>query len=116
MLNIKSFIKDICEELIKEEHLYGDGFNVDSPVKEEGDRCEGLTFVITGKVSVFKNRDAFTEYVEAQGGKVSGSVSKKTSYLVNNDASSTSSKNQKARELGIPIISEEEFIEKYGCE
>ena len=83
-----------------------------SPPKADGcGRCEGITFVITGKVSVFENRDAFVEYVEAQGGNVSGSVSKNTDYLVNNDVSS---KNQKARELGIPIIFEEEFIDKYG--
>lgn len=76
--------------------------------------CEGLTFVITGKVTQFKNRDAFTAYVESQGGKVSGSVSKKTDYLVNNDKNSASSKNQKAKELGIPILTEAEFVEKFG--
>ena len=79
-----------------------------------GESCVGMTFVITGKVNTFKNRDAFKAYVEAQGGKVSGSVSKNTTYLVNNDTASTSSKNQKAKEHGVPIISEDEFIEKYG--
>ena len=78
-------------------------------------KCVGLTFVITGKVNVFKNRDAFIAYVESQGGKVSGSVSKNTNYLVNNDFDSTSSKNKKARELGIPIISEDEFVDRFGC-
>ena len=77
-------------------------------------RCVGLTFVITGDVRRFKNRDAFKTYVEANGGKVAGSVSKKTSYLVNNDPSSASSKNLKARELGIPILSEEDFIGRFG--
>ena len=76
--------------------------------------CVGLTFVITGDVHRFKNRDAFKAYVEENGGKVAGSVSKKTSYLVNNDPASASSKNLKARELGIPILSEEDFIERFG--
>ena len=61
-----------------------------------------------------KNRDEFKAYVESQGGKVTGSVSKKTAYLVNNDLESASSKNRKAKELGIPIISEDMFIEKFG--
>ena len=75
---------------------------------------EGLTFVITGAVHQYKNRDEFKASVEERGGKVSGSVSKKTDYLVNNDTSSTSGKNKKAKELGIPIISEDQFIERYG--
>lgn len=75
--------------------------------------CEGLTFVITGDVHHFANRDEFKAYVELQGGKVTGSVSKKTDYLVNNDVESNSSKNKKAKELGIPIISEDQFIEKF---
>lgn len=79
-----------------------------------GGKCAGLTFVITGDVHTFKNRDEFKAYVESQGGKVAGSVSKKTAYLVNNDATSTSSKNKKAAELGIPIITEDAFIEKFG--
>ncbi len=78
-----------------------------------GGACAGLTFVITGDVHHYKNRDAFKAYVESQGGKVAGSVSKKTSYLVNNDTESTSSKNRKAKELGIPIISEDVFVEKF---
>ena len=84
------------------------------PVTEVKGSCAGLTFVITGDVHSFRNRDAFKTYVEANGGKVAGSVSKKTDYLVNNDVESTSSKNLKARELGIPIISEDDFIEKFG--
>lgn len=70
----------------------------------------GLTFVITGSLNQFANRDEAKEKIEATGGKVSGSVSAKTSYLVNNDATSTSGKNKKALELNIPIISEEELI------
>ncbi len=84
------------------------------PMTEVKGNCVGLTFVITGDVHHFKNRDAFKAYVETNGGKVAGSVSKKTSYLVNNDLESTSSKNVKARELGIPIISEEDFIAQFG--
>lgn len=76
--------------------------------------CAGLSFVITGDVHHYKNRDEFKAYVESQGGKVTGSVSKKTAYLVNNDVESASSKNRKAKELGIPIISEDTFIEQFG--
>lgn len=86
-----------------------------SPKKESADgKCSGLVFVITGDVMHYKNRKEFKEYVESQGGKVSGSVSKKTNYLVNNDAESASSKNKTAKELGIPIISEDEFIKMFG--
>lgn len=81
---------------------------------EKGGKCEGMTFVITGDVHYYKNRDEFKAYVEASGGKVTGSVTSKTNYLVNNDVNSTSSKNRKAKELGVPIISEEEFVEKFG--
>ena len=84
------------------------------PVTETKGSCVGLTFVITGDVHSFRNRDAFKAYVEANGGKVAGSVSKKTSFLVNNDLESTSSKNMKARELGIPILSEDDFIAQFG--
>ena len=80
----------------------------------ENGRCVGLTFVITGDVHHFKNRDEFKAYVEAEGGKVAGSVSGKTNYLVNNDVESTSSKNKKAKSLGIPIISEDAFLEMFG--
>lgn len=80
----------------------------------ENGRCKDITFVITGDVHHFKNRDAFKAYVEAEGGKVAGSVSGKTNYLVNNDVESTSSKNKKAKSLGVPIISEDTFIEMFG--
>ena len=79
-----------------------------------GGSCAGKTFVITGEVHVYKNRDAFKAYVEAQGGKVTGSVSKKTDYLVNNDSESASSKNRKAKELGVEIITEETFLKLFG--
>ena len=84
------------------------------PMTEVKGSCAGLTFVITGDVHQFKNRDEFKAYVETNGGKVAGSVSKKTNFLVNNDVTSTSSKNTKARELGIPILSEDDFIAQFG--
>ena len=73
-------------------------------------RLEGMTFVITGSVEQFENRKALQEVIEAQGGKATGSVTSKTTYLINNDTTSNSSKNKKAKELGVPIISEEDFI------
>ncbi len=69
-----------------------------------------LTFVITGSVNHFANRTELKNYIEKRGGKAAGSVSAKTSYLINNDKESTSSKNKKAKELGIPILSEEDFL------
>ncbi len=78
-------------------------------------KCAGLVFVITGEVHHYKNRDAFKAYVEETGGSVTGSVSGKTDYLVNNDIDSASSKNKKAKELGVPIITEDEFVEKFGA-
>ena len=72
--------------------------------------------MITGDVHHFKNRDEFKGYVEKTGGKVTGSVTSKTNYLVNNDVNSTSSKNRKAKELSVPIISEDEFVERFGRE
>lgn len=79
---------------------------------EEGKQIfDGIQFVITGSVNHFANRNEVKEVIESKGGKVTGSVTSKTNYLINNDTASTSSKNKKARELGIPIISEEEFLE-----
>lgn len=71
---------------------------------------ENLNFVITGSVEHFANRNEVKEVIESRGGKVTGSVTSKTNYLINNDVQSASSKNKKARELGIPIISEEEIL------
>lgn len=83
--------------------------------KKEADNTElplaGKIFVITGDVHIFKNRAEVQTKIEELGGKVSGSVSAKTSYLINNDVASTSGKNKKAKELGIPVISEEQFVE-----
>ncbi|MBQ9232044.1 MAG: NAD-dependent DNA ligase LigA [Prevotella sp.] len=79
-----------------------------------GNKCEGVTFVVTGDVHHYKNRNELKAYIESQGGKVASAVSGATSYLINNDVTSTSGKNQKAQQLGIPIISEDEFVERYG--
>lgn len=80
-------------------------------VSEQEQIWAGKTFVITGSVEQFKNRNEMKAYIEARGGKVSGSVSAKTSYLINNDATSGSSKNKKAQALGIPIRSEKNILE-----
>lgn len=78
---------------------------------ESNQKFSGLTFVITGSVEHFSNRNEVKAVIEAQGGKVTGSVTSKTNYLINNDNMSSSSKNKKAKELGIPVITEEEFME-----
>jgi DNA ligase (NAD+) len=78
-----------------------------------GNKCEGQTFVITGDVHYFKNRNELKAYIESQGGKVASAVSGSTSFLINNDITSTSGKNQKAQQLGIPIISEDDFVERF---
>ena len=82
--------------------------------QRSGNQCEGLTFVITGDVHHFKNRNELKAYIEARGGKVAGSVSGSTSFLINNDVTSTSGKNKKAKELGIPILSEDDFLSQFG--
>lgn len=96
-------VQHLLSELIIEEQ---------EPV-ETGNKCQGLTFVVTGDVHHYKNRNELKAYIESQGGKVTGSVSKSTNFLINNDAASLSSKNKKAHELNIPIITEDEFIEKF---
>lgn len=92
------------DELLKEIHF----------VQPEGEgqpqSFAGMNFVVTGSVNHFANRDEVKAVIEARGGKVTGSVTSKTNYLINNDVTSNSSKNKKAKELGIPIISEEEFL------
>ena len=74
----------------------------------------GMVFVITGSVNHFKNRNEIRDIIEKMGGKVASAVSKNTSYLINNDIESSSSKNKKAKELGVPIITEENFMEMAG--
>lgn len=89
---------------------------VEQPVEEvrmSSKVLDGLTFVITGSVFQFKNRNELKEIIENLGGKVTGSVTSKTNYLINNDNLSSSSKNKKAKELGVPIITEMEFIEQF---
>ena len=78
--------------------------------EQQASAISGKTFVITGSLTHFENRDACKEKIESLGGKTAGSVSKKTDYLINNDSTSGSSKNKKARDLGIPVITEEEFL------
>ena len=84
--------------------------------QRSGNQCEGLTFVITGDVHHFKNRNELKAYIEARGGKVAGSVSGSTSFLINNDVTSTSGKNKKAKELGIPILSEDDFLSRFSAD
>ncbi len=95
------------------EDLLGEIEVVSTQIKAEGNRCEGLTFVVTGDVYQYKNRNELKAYIESQGGKVTGSVSKSTKFLINNDVTSTSSKNTKAKSLGIPILSEQDFIDQF---
>ena len=98
----------------KVEHLL-EQVEVNQPeMKSKGGKCQGLTFVITGDVHYYRNRAQLKTYIEEQGGKVTGSVSKSTTWLINNDATSTSGKNRKAQELGIGIMTEKEFIDKYN--
>ncbi len=88
---------------------------IEIPVIEEGSQTmEGLTFVITGSLEHFENRNELKELIESKGGKVAGSVSAKTTCLINNDATSNSSKNKKAKELGVKILTEEDFLTEYG--
>lgn len=85
--------------------------NIQEESKGEGpQKLQGMTFVITGSLSHFPNRNALKDRIEEQGGKVTGSVTSKTTYLINNDTAYNSSKNKKARELEIPILSEEDFM------
>ena len=97
--------RDVFRRLLEE---------VDIPKEEETEdsrKFAGINFVITGSVERFANRAEVKEEIEKRGGKVTGSVTSKTNYLINNDVNSTSSKNRKARELGVPIISEQEFLQ-----
>ncbi len=83
---------------------------IEQGVSKNDQVLAGLTFVITGSLTHFPNRAGLKEEIESKGGKVTGSVTSKTSYLINNDAASNSSKNRAARELGIPVITEETFL------
>ena len=90
--------------LLEELHLQ------EEPGSGQEQTLAGKTFVITGGVNQFANRNELKAFIESRGGKVTGSVTSKTDYLINNDVTSGSGKNKKARELGIPILSEEEFL------
>ena len=96
--------RELFERLLKEVKIPKEEVQAGAQV------FENLNFVITGSVEHFSNRNEVKEVIESRGGKVTGSVTSKTNYLINNDVQSASSKNKKARELGIPIISEEEFL------
>ena len=88
-----------------------DQLHIEKPEQNDNEQIfAGMTFVITGNVYHYANRNEVKEVIEQRGGKVAGSVSSKTNYLINNDVTSTSGKNKKAKELGIPIISEDDFI------
>lgn len=100
-------VKDILREITFEEVVN---------VENEQQILKGMVFVITGSLNHFENRDALKSWIESRGGKVTGSVTSKTNYLINNDVLSSSSKNKKAKELGVEIIKEEEFLEKYEVE
>lgn len=108
----ESFISYFLNDNRKKEarHLL-DELEITDEGNNEEQIFQNMSFVITGTVNNFANRNAVKEYIERRGGKVTSSVSKNTNYLINNDSESSSSKNKKAKELGIPIISEEEFME-----
>ncbi len=90
---------------------------IETPKVEEGSQTlSGMNFVITGGLEFFANRNDLKEAIEQKGGKVTGSVTSKTTCLINNDVASASSKNKKARDLGVPVISEKDFLEQYGIE
>ena len=93
------------KKLLEELEIPQEEMNTDAQI------FENMVFVITGSVEHFANRNEVKDIIESKGGKVTGSVTSKTNYLINNDVTSTSSKNKKAKELGIPIITEEKFIE-----
>lgn len=96
--------RDLFRRLLREVEI------PEEEVREDAQKFAGINFVITGSVEHFSNRAEVKEEIEKRGGKVTGGVTSKTNYLINNDVNSASSKNRKARELGIPIISEEELI------
>lgn len=96
--------RDLFGRLLKEVQI------PEEEVREDAQKFSGINFVVTGSVEHFANRAEVKAEIEKRGGKVTGSVTSKTNYLINNDVNSNSAKNRKARELGIPVISEEEFI------
>lgn len=105
-----------AEAKLLAEHYITFNYTQGESTPSTGTDLSGKTFVITGKLTHFKNRDEIKTRIEALGGKVTGSVSKNTNYLINNDVNSTSSKNATAKSLGIPILSEDDFIQTFGIE
>ena len=103
--------REMLMRLLPELHLLETG-----PAAGTSGTCTGLTFVITGDLQRFPNRDAMKAFIDSQGGKLAGSVSGKTDYLINNDSQSSSSKNRKAKELGVSILTEDEFIDQFGID
>ena len=103
------FTEEDHQELFK--HLLNEVELEEEEVTEDSQKFAGVNFVITGSVEHFANRAEVKAEIEKRGGKVTGSVTSKTNYLINNDVNSTSSKNKKARDLGVPIISEKDFLE-----
>nr|WP_288978145.1 NAD-dependent DNA ligase LigA [uncultured Blautia sp.] len=103
------------ENIAKLEHLLSH-LTFEEMKTESAQSLEGKQFVITGSVEHFENRAQLKEYIEERGGKVTGSVTSKTDYLINNDTTSSSSKNKKAKDLGIPILSEDDFLKLAGEE
>ena len=95
------------ENLLKEVHI------IREEVDEAGQTLGGQTFVVTGSLNHFGSRNELKDLIEKKGGKVAGSVSAKTVCLINNDATSNSSKNKKAKELEVPILTEEQFMTEY---
>ena len=108
----KSFVRYFADKNNQEQLKNLDDLLIVSyPEKKEHQPFAGLTFVITGTLNTFDNRNQCKDMIESLGGKVAGSVSKNTSYLVNNDITSQSSKNKKAKELSVPIIEEATLVQ-----
>lgn len=111
----ESFVKFFANE--NNNHMVDDLLDIVTLEDEENDNAndmEGMNFVITGSVNHFSNRSEVKELIEGRGGKVTGSVTSKTKYIINNDSTSNSSKNKKAKELGVQIITEDEFIDMFS--
>jgi len=102
--NLDQFVR-----LVKELHIVHEEVSTDTSM-------QGVVICVTGAVNIFPNRDAVKQIVESKGGKLTGSVSKSTSYLVTNDTTSGSRKNKAAQEYGIPILTEQEFIDKFNIQ
>ena len=111
----ESFVKFFANE--NNNHMVDDLLDIVTLEDEENDNAndmDGMNFVITGSVNHFSNRSEVKELIEGRGGKVTGSVTSKTKYLINNDSTSNSSKNKIAKELGVQIITEDEFIDMFS--